>query len=202
MGLTDFSAKITDIDSKIPTISGLATTSALTTVANKIPDVSGLVRKTDYNTKSSEIEKKVVDHNHDKYITTPEFNKFNLEVSEGRLAWSNLVTKTDFDTKLISLNRKNNSNKTKHVLVENELKKLQTFDSIYFRSKSHFEENATQNYLVFQPMYRYFKRVSGVGKGNHIYFWKSKGLSDENITLPATIDYSITPKLGYFGTKT
>ena len=88
------------------------------------------------------------------------------------------------------------------MLVENELKKLQTFDSIYFRSKSHFEENATQNYLVFQPMYRYFKRVSGVGKGNHIYFWKSKGLSDENITLPATIDYSITPKLGYFGTKT
>ena len=86
MGLTDFSAKIADIDSKIPTISGLATTSALTTVANKIPDVSGLVRKTDYNTKSSEIEKKVADHNHDKYITTPEFNKFNLEVSEGRLA--------------------------------------------------------------------------------------------------------------------
>ena len=27
-------------------------------------------------------------------------------------------------------------------------------------------------------------------------------MSDENITLPATIDYSITPKLGYFGTKT
>ena len=35
MDLTDYSAKITDIDSKIPTISGLATTSALTTVANK-----------------------------------------------------------------------------------------------------------------------------------------------------------------------
>ena len=86
MDLTDYSAKITDIDSKIPTISGLATTSALTTVANKIPDVSGLVRKTDYNTKSSEIEKKVGDHNHDKYITTPGFDKFNLEVSEARLA--------------------------------------------------------------------------------------------------------------------
>ena len=28
-------------------------------------------------------------------------------------------------------------------------------------------------------MYRYFKRVAGVGTGNYIYFWKSKGLSDE-----------------------
>ena len=31
-------------------------------------------------------------------------------------------------------------------------------------------------------MYRYFKRVVGVGNGNYIYFLKSKGLSDENIT--------------------
>ena len=35
-------------------------------------------------------------------------------------------------------NRKINSSKTKHVLVENELKKLQKFDSGYFRGKSHF----------------------------------------------------------------
>ena len=60
-----------------------------------------------------------------------------------------MVTKTDFDDKLKSLNQKINSNKTKHLLVENELKKLQTFDSIYFRGKSHFEKNGTQNYLVF-----------------------------------------------------
>ena len=39
-----------------------------------MPDVSGLVKKTDYNTKISEIENKVNDRNHDKYITTPEFN--------------------------------------------------------------------------------------------------------------------------------
>ena len=30
-------------------------------------------------------------------------------------------------------------------------------------------------------MYRYFNRVRGVGSGNCIYSWKSKGLSDENI---------------------
>ena len=40
-------------------------------------------------------------------------------------------------------------NKSKHFLVENELKKLKTFDSIYFRGKSHFEEDGMQNYLVF-----------------------------------------------------
>ena len=38
----------------------------------------------------------------------------------------------------MGLNEKINTNKTKLLLVENELKKLQTFDSIYFRGKSHF----------------------------------------------------------------
>ena len=66
---------------------------------------------------------------------------------------------TDFDDKLKSLNQKVNSNKTKHLLVENELKKLETFDSIYFRGKSFFEEDGTQNYSVFQEMFRYCKRV-------------------------------------------
>ena len=66
---------------------------------------------------------------------------------------------TDFDDKLKSLNQKVHSNKTKHLLVENELKKLETFDSIYFRGKSYFEEDGTQNYSVFQAMFRYCKRV-------------------------------------------
>ena len=40
-----------------------------------------------------------------------------------------------------------------------------------------------QNYVVFQPMHRYFKRDSGNGKGNYIYFWKFKGFSDEILQL-------------------
>ena len=51
-------------------------------------------------------------------------------------------------------------------------------------------------------MYRYFKRVIGVGTGNYIYFWKSKGLSDENIAAPSTSDYKLNPQLSYFRTKT
>ena len=95
---------------------------------NKIPNISSLVKKKkDYNTKITEIEKKLTDLNHDKCITTPEFNKLTAEVFGVRLARANLVTKTDFDDKLESLNQKINSNKTKHLLAENELKKLKIF---------------------------------------------------------------------------
>ena len=64
---------------------------------------------------------------------------------------------TDFDAKLSSLNRKITQNKTKHLLAESELNKLRPFDSSYFVSKSHFEEDGTHNYLVFQPLKKYFK---------------------------------------------
>ena len=50
-------------------------------------------------------------------------------------------------------------------------------------------------------MYRYFKRVAGVGCGNYIYFWKSKGLSDEDITVPTATDYSLNPH-NYLDAKT
>ena len=82
------------------------------------------------------------------------------------------------------------------------MKKLKTFDSSYFIGKSHFEEDGTQNYLVFQPMYRYFKIIAGVGNGSYIYYWKSKGLSDERINSIKTRNYSITPNLDCYGTKT
>ena len=39
------------------------------------------MKKTDYNTKRAEIEKKISDHNRDKYITTIESNKFTAEFS-------------------------------------------------------------------------------------------------------------------------
>ena len=96
------------------------------------------------------------------YSYSTEFNKLTAEYFAARLQ-ANVVIKTDFDDQLKSLNQKINSNKTKNLLKENELKKLKAFDSSYFISKSHFEDDGTQNYLVFQPMYRYIKRVSGVG---------------------------------------
>ena len=140
-----YDVKITEIGNKIPSISGLATISASTTVDNKIPNVSSRNYK-NYNTKICEIGKKVTDHDHDKYTTTSEFNKLTTKNFAARLVQANLVTKTDLDTKLISLNNKINSNKTKNVLVQNELKQLQVFDSSYFRGKNRFEDDGTQNY--------------------------------------------------------
>ena len=66
---------------------------------NKIPNVSSLVKKTDCDTKISELEKKITDHKHGKYITTPEFNKITVEY----FAQANLITKTDFNAKLSCL---------------------------------------------------------------------------------------------------
>ena len=97
--------------------------------------------------------------------------------------------------------KKITSNKTKHLIVENELKKLETFDSIYFRGKSHFEDDGTQNYLVFQPIQRYFKRTDGVGNGTYVFYWKSKGLSDEKINFIKTSDYGFTPYLDSYNTN-
>ena len=160
---TDFNTKVTEIEGKIPSVSGLATISALTAVENKIPDVSSLV-KTDFNTKISEIENKVNDHNHDKYITTPQFNTMTPNVFKSRLAaQTDLIRKPDFDFKLTGIRYRVTRNKTKYLLVENELKKLQMFDAGYFIGKFHFEDG-TQNYLAFQPKYRYFKRIAGVGR--------------------------------------
>ena len=123
--MTDFvkKAKLTELENKIPDISNLATKTASTTVENKIHDVSNLVNKTDYNNEITEIEKKLTDHNHGKYITTPEFNKLAADVFNVRLAQANLIAKSDFDSKLSNLSVKITTNKTKHLLVENALNK-------------------------------------------------------------------------------
>ena len=110
--------------------------------------------------------KKLNNHDQGKYITTPEFNNLAADVFNARLAQANLIAKTDFDAKLSSLKRKIASSNSKHLLVENELKKLKTFDSSYFTGKNYFGEDGTQNYLVFQPMYGYFKRIAGVCNGD------------------------------------
>ena len=192
-------AKLTELENKILDISNLATKISLATVENKIPNVSNLVNKTDYNTKVTEIEKKLTEHNHEKYSTTPEFNKLAADVLNARLAQANLITKTDFDFKLSNLNGKITINKTKRLLVENELNKLKTFDSSYFIGKSHFDEDGTQNYLVFQPLNKYFKLITNTLS---ILSWQSKGLSTENIDpTTTTTTTSLSPSINFVGKK-
>ena len=112
------------VENIIPDISILPTKTALTNLSNSVPDISTLIKKIDYDTKIKEIESK--------YISNTGF--------DSKLAQENVITKRNFDAKIIEL--------------EKNIKKLQTFDSSYFRGKNHFDEDGTQNYLVFQPIFR------------------------------------------------
>ena len=97
------------------------------------------------------------------------------------------MTKRDFDAKLQILNKKINSNQTKHLLVENDIKELNNFDPAYIRGKNYFHSDSTQNYLVFQLVYKYFELNSG-----KISSWESKGLFNEKV---ASVSVSALPQI-------
>ena len=149
----------------------------------------------------------------------------------------NLATKTDFDAKLSSLNRKTTQNKSKHLVVQNELTtlknkwpdvsslvkktdyntkvaeidtKVSNFDGkinknildttsvigLLFLGNSMFDgEDGFQAYLIFQPVYKYFKFITNT---NYISLWKSKGLSTGSIKPFPTSDNSLTPLIVYY----
>ena len=79
------------------------------------------------------------------------------------------------------------------------MNKLKTFDSSYFIGKDHFEEDGMQNYLVFEPINKYFKVITNT---DYVSSWKSKGLSAETIKPLTTSDNSLTPVVSYYGAKT
>ena len=58
--------------------------------------INSLVKKTDYDVKTTEIGKKLIDHNHDKYITTPEINTLAADVFNARLTQANFDNKNRF----------------------------------------------------------------------------------------------------------
>ena len=92
---------------KIPDTNGLVTTFVLNVkiseVENKILDTSSLSTTTVLYTKINEVENKIPDLV--KYITTPQFNKLTAENFTARLKQADLVSKTNFDYKLISFNK-------------------------------------------------------------------------------------------------
>ena len=57
-----------------------------------------------------------------------------------------------------------------------------------------------KNYLVFQPLNKYFKVITNID--NQVSSWKFKGLSAESIKPSRTSDNSLNPILNYHGTKT
>ena len=65
------------------------------------------------------MKKKITDHDHDKYITTPEFNTMAASTFNARLvAQTDLIRKPEFDAKLKSISDRVTSNKSKDLLVE------------------------------------------------------------------------------------
>ena len=56
-------------------------------------------------------------------------------------------------------------------------------------------ENGFQAYLIFQPVYKYFKFITST---NYISSWKSKGLPDVSIKPSPTSDNSLAPLLAYY----
>ena len=83
------------VKKEIPDISGLASKTELAAVGNKIPDVSGLATASTLTA----VENKILD------ITS-------------------LITKTDFDANLKNISDRVTNNKSKDLLVDNELKKI------------------------------------------------------------------------------
>ena len=160
--------ELTTVENKIPDVSNLGTKNALTNLSNTVPDISTLIKKSDYDTKIRKIE--------NKFVTNTGF--------DSKLAQANVIKKRNFDAKTVKL--------------ENNIKKLQTFDSSYFRGKNYFDEDGIQTYLVFLPIFRYFRLIANT---KYISSWKSKGLSDETITPYATSDNSLTPWVDYYDTK-
>ena len=75
-------------------------------VENKILDTSCLFTTVALNTKISEIENKNPDNS--KYIGTKEYNKLTTENFPSK---ADLMNKTDFDNKLTSFNKRMHNNK-------------------------------------------------------------------------------------------
>ena len=119
--------KIDKVEKKIPDISGLATKSSVTRliteqedytdkVKKKIPDISGLASKTELTA----VENKIPDVSG--LATTSALSAVENKIPD----ITNLITKTDFDTKLKSVSDRVTNNKSKDILLDNELKKLKT----------------------------------------------------------------------------
>ena len=160
---------------------------------------------------------KTTDHNHDKYITTPEFNKFTetfeLRSKRANLASkidiANFVKKTDFDNKLKDVtSSKNKLNELTKKIIAISTKGL-TKDLInkfsILNGAKYFSLRVFQDYLVSIPTNKYIKCFTGTAR---IESWKSNGMleeSIENITksdsniAPTFVDHHVLPDLNFNG---
>ena len=175
---------LTAVENKTSDVSRLATKSTLTAVENKINDVTSLVRKIDFNSKITEVEGKIPSIS--SLATTSA-----LTAVENKISYVTSLVKKDFDATLKAISDRVTKNKSKDLLLDNELKKLKTFDTDYFVGTNYFEGyDAAQNTLVFQVESIYFghETISTIRYST----WKSKHISDQSLYY---IKSTITAKL-------
>ena len=174
---TDFNSKVTEIEGKIPSITGLATNSELTAIENKIPDVRSLVKNTDFNTKVAEIEGKINE------ISSLKKTGYAAEIANIKNDYvtnarhKDLIQKTKFDTEVKKINIKIASNSSGILTYNNRVN--QSKDRIddleryapYFRGKNYFDGNdGAQNTLVFQTMQKHFNLLNKDQIGKYLIF--------------------------------
>ena len=72
-----------------------------------------------------------------------------------------------------------------HQIKTEKMKKLRTLDFSYFVGKNYFDDDGSQHYLVFQPLFMSFATTTG---SDSILAWKFKGVAEGSIKPPATSD--------------
>ena len=140
-------SKITEVENKIPVIKNLASKTGVKAVENKIPNISNLVTKTDYAAEITKIK--------NDYVTNTALDARHKD----------LLQKITFESELKKVDDKVSANSSKVLSYEHKLKQREDAindlerDASYFRGKNYFDDCGIQNCYVFQPMYKYFKRV-------------------------------------------
>ena len=175
--------KIDKVEKKIPDISGLATKSSVTRliteqedytdkVKKKIPDIRGLASKTELTA----VENKIPDISG--LATTSALTAVENKIPD----ITSLITKTDFDTKLKSVSGRVTNNKSKDILLDNELKKLKArVDSSEKKKLNDVQKEISfnrgffyylqQSYLVFECKVKSF-----AFNNKKITNWRSAGI--------------------------
>ena len=116
-------------------------------------------------------------------------NAVAINAVNSKIAQAYLITKTNFDNEVSSLDSNIAANKSKMSLLKMNYENLKIFskESVLglfpiFVTTSWFNgENGFQAYLIFQLVHKYIKIVNNT---KYISEWKSIRLSDESIKPP------------------
>ena len=90
-----------------------------------------------------------------------------------------LVQKTTFESEFKKVDDKTLTNSSKVLSYEHKLKQRGDTmhdlerDASYFKGENYFDNDGVQNYFVFQPMYKYFKRViDSTDNTVYLHYWQ------------------------------